>query len=141
MNQKNRSSKVVIEEFLEKFQWKAHDVKLREDGQWMYTLLADLEDKGETKIYVKFEENGKWIYFSSKLELDQSIVNNDLYKKMLSFNYSSTLTKIGMAPSGNVYMMIELPLPEIDYSEFVSALRRLVNDYNLYLKEFTLTPN
>ncbi len=136
MNSTNKGSKILIDEFLEKFQWKAHSSILKDD-QWIITLIVDLEDKGETKILVKFTEGGKWIYFSSRLEIDKSTRNEELYKKLLTINYTTTLTKIGMAPSGNVYVMIELPLPEIDYSEFVSALRRLVNDYNKYKKELT----
>ncbi|MCY3411718.1 MAG: type III secretion system chaperone [Candidatus Heimdallarchaeota archaeon] len=134
-----------IREYLEKFQWNPVEIKESPDTGYTITLVADLgaeenEENGsknsEQKVFIKFSEESKWIYFSSKISIIEDGDNRELmFEKLLRLNYSTTLTKFGLAPSNSVYVMSELPLPELNYSEFTSALRRIVNDVNRYKKQ------
>ena len=128
----------IINFHLNQFDWKPESI-VEKDETYTISLLAEVDD-GSHKLYIKFAEDSKWIYFSSKFVTVNNNNKNDLYEKLLSLNYLTTLTKFGLAPSGSVYAMIELPLPELNYSEFVSGLRRLVNDINKYKKEIIDLP-
>ncbi len=116
--------------YLDEFEWPPESVD-EKDGQVTITLIAQLDIK-EMRITVKFSEESHWIYFSALFL--PPIINNEsnVWKKLLEINYSTTLTKFGLAPDGFVYALTELPSKSLDYDEFLSALRRLTNDVNKF---------
>jgi len=126
-----QSYKDLILQFLDDFDWKPESMTDNE-GQYTLILLAHLDIK-EIKIHVKFSEDSHWIYFSAIFLPSIKRNHTKIYSKILEINYSTTLTKFGMSPQGNIYALIELPLKTIDYNEFTSALRRLTNDINKFL--------
>lgn len=117
--------------YLDKFEWKPEFVEQNE-GQNTITLIAQLDIK-EIKIFIKFTDEGHWIYFSALFLAKIENHRANIFKKMLEINYSTTLTKFGLSSHGSIYALIELPSKTLDYEEFLSALRRLTNDINTYL--------
>lgn len=117
-------------EYLEKFEWLPESVEDKE-GQVTITLIAQLEIR-EMTITIKFSGESHWIYFSALFI--PTIANNieNVYKKLLEINYSTTLTKFGLSSNGSIYALTELPSKTLDYDEFLSALRRLTNDVNTF---------
>ena len=120
-----------IMSYLEQFEWSPESVEDSE-GDITITLIAQLDIK-EMKLQIKFSEDSHWIYFSALFVSSITNHQQDVYKKLLEINYSTTLTKFGLSPSGAVYALTELPAQTMDYEEFLSALRRLTNDVNTYL--------
>ena len=116
--------------YLEKFEWQPENVEDKE-GQFTITLIAQLDIK-EMRITIKFSEDSHWIYFSALFLPSISSNESGICKKLLEINYSTTLTKFGLAPNGSVYALTELPSKTLDYDEFLSALRRLTNDVNKF---------
>ena len=53
-----------IKNFLNQFDWKPESI-IEKDETYTISLLAEVDD-GSHKLYVKFAEDSKWIYFSSK---------------------------------------------------------------------------
>ncbi|MHA2252769.1 MAG: YbjN domain-containing protein [Candidatus Kariarchaeaceae archaeon] len=117
--------------YLEKFDWKPESID-ENNGQFTVTLVAQLDIK-EIKILIKFADESHWIYFSALFLPKIESKHQDIYKKLLEINYSTTLTKFGLSNKGNIFALIELPSKTLDYEEFLSALRRLTNDINSYL--------
>lgn len=117
-------------EYLERFEWKPEKVE-NIDGQITIILVAQLDIK-EIKIYIKFKEKSHWIYFSAMFISNVSRNLFEVYKRLLEINYTTTLTKFGISSTGAIYALTELPSQNIDYEEFLAALRRLTNDVNTY---------
>jgi hypothetical protein len=118
--------------YLEKFDWKPESITQDEEGQYSIKLLANIDIK-EIEIKIRFKEDGLWIYFSS-LFLPKIEKNHiKVYENILHLNFKTTMTKFGISENKNIYALIELPMQEIDYSEFASALKRMVNDINKYI--------
>ncbi|OLS22398.1 MAG: hypothetical protein HeimC2_29780 [Candidatus Heimdallarchaeota archaeon LC_2] len=116
--------------YLDEFEWQPENVEDK-DGQVTITLVAQLEIR-EMSITIKFSEDSHWIYFSALFI--PTVANNleNVYKKLLEINYSTTLTKFGLSSNGSIYALTELPSKTLDYDEFLSALRRLTNDVNTF---------
>ena len=118
--------------YLKKFEWEPHSITQDDDGQYVVKLLANIDIK-EIEIKIRFKEDGLWVYFSS-LFLPKIEKNHiKVYENILSLNYKTTMTKFGISEGKNIYALIELPMKDIDYSEFTSALKRMVNDINKYI--------
>jgi hypothetical protein len=117
--------------YLEEFEWKPEIVE-EENGRHTITLVAHLDIK-EVKIYIKFGGKSHWVYFSAVFLTKIEGNHDEIYKKLLEINYSTTLTKFGLSSNGAIHALIELPAKTLDYEEFLSALRRLTNDINTYL--------
>ena len=117
-------------EYLETFEWQPESVEEKE-GQVTITLIAQLEIR-EMSITIKFSEDSHWIYFSALFIPTISNNQENVYKKLLEINYSTTLTKFGLSSNGSIYALTELPSKTLDYDEFLSALRRLTNDVNSF---------
>jgi len=116
--------------YLDSFEWAPESVEDK-DGQFTITLIAQLDIR-EMRITIKFSEDSHWIYFSALFLPSISTNESNVCKKLLEINYSTTLTKFGLAPNGSVYALTELPSKTLDYDEFLSALRRLTNDVNKF---------
>ncbi len=122
----------LIMGYLKKFQWEPKIVEENEQGYHL-VLVANIEIK-EIDIHIKFSEQGRWIYFSS-LFISKITKNfEEIYQKLLEFNYETTLTKFGIDKNKAVYALIEFPISDLDYTEFQSALKRIVNDINRFMK-------
>lgn len=121
-----------FKKYLQKFDWEPESISQDDDGNFTIKLLANIDIK-EIEIKIRFSENGHWIYFSS-LFLPKIEKNHiKVYENILSLNYKTTMTKFGISEGKNIYALIELPMKDIDYSEFASALKRMVNDINKYI--------
>lgn len=120
-----------VKGFLEQFQWIPETIEQTENQEYIITLVANLESK-EIKIHIRFATTSLWIYFSAKFMQKPEKNACKLYEKLMQINFTTTLTKFGLGPLGNIYGLIELPTKDLDYGEFVSALRRLTNDINKY---------
>ena len=125
------SVKDQILAFLKEFNWEPISVTEKE-GLYTIVLVADLDIK-QVNIQIKFSETSHWVYFSSIFLPSIQKNQTEIYRKLLEINYATTMTKFGMSPQGNVYALIEFPLKSMQYSEFISALRRLTNDLNKFL--------
>jgi hypothetical protein len=126
--------------YLDEFEWKPESVDDNE-GQFTITLVASLDIR-EMTITIKFSEHSHWIYFSALFLPTITDNHEEVYRKLLEINYSTTLTKLGIAPNGSVYALTELPSKTLDYDEFLSALRRLTNDVNkFFMPVANLTKN
>ena len=118
--------------YLKKFDWEPESVSTDENEQITIVLFANIDIK-DIEIKIRFSESGLWLYFSSLFlsKVENNQVN--VYEELLNLNYKTTLTKFGISDEKNIYALIELPLIELDFSEFSSALKRLVNDINKYI--------
>lgn len=123
----------IVKNYLERFEWAPESIS-EEDGQYFIVLKATIDIK-EITIQIRFSEDSHWIYFSTLFFSSIEKNHEKVYEKLLSLNYITTLTKFGIdiSKNGSIYAMIELPLKELDFLEFETALKRLVNDVNKYL--------
>lgn len=118
--------------YLKKFEWEPHSITQDDDGQYTVKLLANIDIK-EIELKIHFKEDGHWVYFSS-LFLPKIEKNHiQVYENILRLNYSTIMTKFGISEGKNIYALIELPINDLDYNEFTSALKRMVNDINKYI--------
>jgi hypothetical protein len=126
-NSSFQSNQELIMNYLQRMNWIPQSVETKESNI-LIKISVDLEYK-ILDLLLRFRDDGIWLFISSVLmDLNSDNLEN-IYKRLLEINFSTTLTKYGLS-EGVVYALIELPLYSLDFEEFQSGLKRIVNDIN-----------
>lgn len=95
-----------------------------DDGLWRTAYPGDMQIH---QVFVSTDDP-QWLSLRTMVaEAPPSAAQNLLYAHLLRLNALIPMTKFGISPTGEVYAYADLPTADLDFSEFRTAVRSLVN--------------
>ena len=103
-----------------------------DEDLWLTAFEGDIQTH---QVFVSTDEEA-WVSFRTKVAdgpAPECAVN--LYEHLLRLNSLVPLTKFCIMENHDVFGMIDLPIADLDFSEFRTALQTLVNHVDAYDNE------
>lgn len=95
-----------------------------DEGLWRTAYPGDMQVH---EIFVSTDDP-QWLSLRSKVaEAPPAAAQSLLYAHLLRLNALIPMTKFGVSPAGEVFAYADFPTADLDFSEFRTAVRNLVN--------------
>lgn len=127
----------IIEEYFKRYEWSYNRTS---DNTWVTGVRTTVSS---FRIFIRLTEH--WVYFVinpyvvTPIELDTRL---RFYYHVLRLNLDMNMAKFGLDSDGDLFLAIELPTENFDYSHFADALNGLSHHAErLYSEVFNLAHN
>jgi hypothetical protein len=127
----------IIEEYFRRYEWSYNRTS---DNTWVTGVRTTVSS---FRIFIRLTEH--WVYFVinpyvvTPIDLDTRL---RFYYHVLRLNLDMNMAKFGLDSDGDLFLAIELPTENFDYSHFADALNGLSHHAErLYSEVFNLAHN